>query len=283
MLKSLRKGADGFLAKILMIVLIASFALWGVGDMFRGAPDDTVATVAGEPITMRELESSIQAQQRMFAELTPEVAQSPQVRLQFLQRLINSRLLQAEANALNITFSEDALSKEIAQDPSFQNELGQFDRELFLSLLQANNMSQGAFIARYSRDMQISVLHSAIALSMHVPDAMVELYHNMLGETREASLILLDTTDVEAPTPPTQEEMQAYYEDAQEQFRLPEYRRYRYAMFDATSVPEDALPPISDAEIADYYAQYQEDFRLEERFELYQLSFDSKEDAQGCR
>ena len=70
MLRTFRKGADGFLAKLLLGFLVMTFALWGIGDIFRGAPDNIIANVNENPITMGELESLIRAEQSRYPELT---------------------------------------------------------------------------------------------------------------------------------------------------------------------------------------------------------------------
>ncbi|MGE5267093.1 MAG: SurA N-terminal domain-containing protein, partial [Deltaproteobacteria bacterium] len=36
MLDALRRGATGIVAKILLSLLIVSFAIWGIADVFRG-------------------------------------------------------------------------------------------------------------------------------------------------------------------------------------------------------------------------------------------------------
>ena len=52
MLGGLRRAGQSWLGKIIVFVLfgllIVSFAIWGIGDIFRGAPRNTVAVV-GEP------------------------------------------------------------------------------------------------------------------------------------------------------------------------------------------------------------------------------------------
>ena len=45
MLDALRKGAGTIVAKLFIALLVLSFAVWGVADMFKGFGQNVVATV----------------------------------------------------------------------------------------------------------------------------------------------------------------------------------------------------------------------------------------------
>ena len=260
MLAQFRKGAHGFLAKILLGFLVLTFALWGVGDVFRAAPENTVATVGDSAISSAELDYSIRNAQAQFPELTADVAQSLPVRLQFLDRIINSRLLELEAKSLELDFSQDALSARIAKEPSFLNDAGQFDRDRFLAIIRQSGMNQSLFLQRFETDMQIALLHSAIAESMIVPDELVQLYHHIQNEQREASLLLLSAQDLPKAKAPSDEALQTLYDDMAEQFREPEYRTYRYVYFNSDMVAKSLANKLEDAALREHYDAFSHEY-----------------------
>ena len=56
MLNTIRKNAASWVVKVLMLLLVASFAIWGIGDIFyRGGQNPTVATVGDAEIPASEL------------------------------------------------------------------------------------------------------------------------------------------------------------------------------------------------------------------------------------
>ena len=56
MLDSIRRGASSWIIKILLGLLILSFAVWGIGDIFvGGGVNPTVATVGDQKITTSQL------------------------------------------------------------------------------------------------------------------------------------------------------------------------------------------------------------------------------------
>ena len=283
MLRQFRSGANGLFAKILLALLVASFALWGIGDIFRMGGDDAVAIVDGDPITSAELRFTIQQMQEQYAELTPDVAQSLPVQLQTLNRLINTRLLAKEADALGIMFSDEILTQRIASDALFQDANGNFSRDKFTLLLAQNNLSQGEFLRRYGRDMQLRVTEAIATQSVNAPKEMVELTYYVQEEQREASLILLGPDDIGSIADPDEEAIQALYDASAERYRLPEYRTYRYVYFDANSVAGLLnLEPTAD-EISSYYEVNATDFDRPETRELIQLLFENKENAAAIR
>lgn len=68
MLDSLRKSSSGWIAKGLMGLLVVSFAVWGVNDVFTGFSTNAVATVGGEPITSDRFQLALDQKVREFSQ-----------------------------------------------------------------------------------------------------------------------------------------------------------------------------------------------------------------------
>ena len=58
MLQALRSTVGSWVVKILFALLILSFAVWGIGDIFRGRTDTTVAEVGDVKISTQELDNA---------------------------------------------------------------------------------------------------------------------------------------------------------------------------------------------------------------------------------
>ena len=54
MLQSIRNFAKGKLSKVLLVVLIIPFVLWGMGDVFRGGSQSTIATLNKKKISITD-------------------------------------------------------------------------------------------------------------------------------------------------------------------------------------------------------------------------------------
>ena len=87
---------------IVMILLIAAFALWGVGDYFTQSGNDTVATVNGEKISYVEYSNAFASyRNNMMSQLgegfDPNYFDSPILRRNYLESMINSELVRQVA------------------------------------------------------------------------------------------------------------------------------------------------------------------------------------------
>ena len=99
MLQAIRSRATSFVVKILFGLLIVTFGVWGIGDIFRSqGPNTTVATVGGRTITADELAQAVQNEiDRMRSTLGTQIdaAQAKQLGVvdQALQWLITGDLI----------------------------------------------------------------------------------------------------------------------------------------------------------------------------------------------
>ncbi|HFB98355.1 MAG TPA: hypothetical protein ENJ62_04370, partial [Bryobacterales bacterium] len=77
MLTVLRSKAGGWVAKIFIGLLAASFAVWGISDVFRGSRTDTLATVGEKEITVEQFQETFRNQlnrisQQLGKPITPD-------------------------------------------------------------------------------------------------------------------------------------------------------------------------------------------------------------------
>jgi peptidyl-prolyl cis-trans isomerase D len=63
MLDGMRRLSKGLVGRAIMTLmfglLIASFAIWGIGDMFRGFVSDKLADVGGEAVTAQQFQNEM--------------------------------------------------------------------------------------------------------------------------------------------------------------------------------------------------------------------------------
>jgi peptidyl-prolyl cis-trans isomerase D len=60
MLDAIRRGSTGWLAKILLAVLVFSFAIWGVADVFTGWGRGSIAKVGERDIRVEDFQRAFQ-------------------------------------------------------------------------------------------------------------------------------------------------------------------------------------------------------------------------------
>tara|TARA_B100001123_G_C15288008_1_gene1016329 strand:+ start:176 stop:2008 length:1833 start_codon:yes stop_codon:yes gene_type:complete len=271
----MRKQSSGLIAKIVILLLILALGLWGIGDVFRQAVgDQVVATYDGGSITLPELEQTLNRLSSQIPELTPEVARSLPVRMDTLNRLLNTRLIYHDFSEMGLHVSEDVLAKAIATDPNFANTDGTFDADVFKQTLRRNNISEQMFLDQYRQDVQLALVDDTIRNGVAVPQAMVDLYTKVHAQTRQASLVLLDKKAIEGSIPaPTDEQLNELYEQDKDAFYVPEKRELRYVSFDAQRLQELLNIQVSDDELRARYDSQQDLYTASETRNVEQYNF----------
>src|SRR5215471_19330252 len=135
MLRGLRKASSNWLGKAIMAVvmgvLIVSFGVWGIADIFRGFGQSTLAKVGHTEISLNEFRQiyteRLQQLGRQFGRpLTMDQARAFGIDRQVLQQTIAEAALDEEARRLGLGQSDDEIRRVIMSDPNFKGVSGNF-------------------------------------------------------------------------------------------------------------------------------------------------------------
>ncbi len=280
MLRGLRKGASSIFAKALLFLLVASFALWGIGDIFRDSgANATLATAGADVITAQEFQVSLQKIQQSYGDLmTPEMMQQTQLPLMLLQQMINGRLLEQEAKQLGVRISDDALLRHIRNNPAFQKEDGSFDRVRFALSLQTNQMNEAMYLATLRENLSADILRDMFFVSPLISDDIVKALYQARAEERAAGIILIGGQDISADEP-TDDELQEFYDATAAAYIQPEYRTIRIASVPATALTQQVRANVTEEDIAQYYEDNQSMFTVPEKRNVEQWLYKTESEA----
>ena len=120
---SMRKTLIKIVTFTLFGLLIMSFAVWGIGDVFRGGRQiTTVAEVGNIAIDQRELSRAVSLEVRRLQpqfgnNLTPEIVRSLGIVERVLQGLINGALMDQQGADMGLMVSEARLKRAIVEEP----------------------------------------------------------------------------------------------------------------------------------------------------------------------
>ncbi len=183
MLDAMRRGAQSWVAKILFGILVLSFAIWGVADVFRGWGQGQLAMVGPQEITVAQFQQAYQNEMNAFSNrlgkrLTPEQARQFGLDARVLARLIGASAIEAHTNSLGLAMSNQTLAEIVRNDPAFADDGGQFSKVAFDSLLRQAGMSEGYYLDLRRKDELREEITSALIDGLATPPAMVDLLHN---------------------------------------------------------------------------------------------------------
>src|SRR5215831_15598115 len=140
MLRGIHKASSTWLGRGLMAVvmggLVISFAIWGIGDIFRGFGLNSAIQIGGTEISTEQFrqmysERLQQIGRRTGRPITPDQARAAGLDRQILGQLIAETSLDEKAKALHLGISNAEVAERITTDPNFRGVNGKFDRTRF--------------------------------------------------------------------------------------------------------------------------------------------------------
>ncbi len=283
MLQAIRSKAGSFVVKALFALLILTFGIWGIGDIFRNRPTDTViATVGNESIRAEDLQTAVQQElERLHARVGSSIDLQQAKKLGIIESvfedLIDRSLLGQEAARLRLEVSDDVIRSAITDNPSFRAPDGSFDRGLFNAVLAQNHLSEDQFIALMRRDIPRSDLVQAVTLGATPPQLMVDVLYRYRNEKRIADIVALPISGAGDVGQPSEAELTAFYDAHQDLFRAPEYRGFTLASLSPSDIAQGI--EIPEAKLKEEYDQRQDEFQLPEQREVQQILAPSEEKA----
>lgn len=253
MLEALRQGVQSWYFKGLLIILISSFAVWGVGDIFRGGPSGSaVISVGDRDISPSELYNSFrlrlsQISRRLGNEVSIEQAQQLGLVDQTVEALTTEALYEVEADDLGIVISDAALSRQIREQAAFQDSLGQFDRARFERVIMANGMTEAGFVTQLRQEFIRDQILRSLAGSLPESRQLSETLFNWRQERRVAEYVVMKNDTTAEIATPDDTVLRSYYTDNAARFTAPAYRNITFVHLttaDATAdvtIPDDEL------------------------------------------
>jgi peptidyl-prolyl cis-trans isomerase D len=274
MLNALRRNAGSWIVKVLLLLLVVSFAIWGIGDIFYGGSQNpAVATVGDAEIPANELADAFnRAVANLQRQLGPAFDRERAIQLgvmqQALQDLIGQRLISLRANEMGLAVPDDALRTLVTEDPVFHTG-GQFDRGRFDQLLRASGLSEDAYLASLRQEVMRAALTGSITGPVQAPPALVEAIYRYRNEERRGHYVAVPIASITDVPAPSEEQLAQFHQAHQAQFTAPEYRALTFVTLEAEDLIDEI--DVSEEDVAAAYQERIEQFRTPERRTVEQL------------
>ncbi len=275
MLEQMRSTAGKWVMWVLASLLIASFALWGIGDVFRGrtAPRD-VAEVGGVKISAEQLRQEFRRavdvlRNRLGPQFDSTQARQLGVLDQTLDTLIVDRLFVLEAATLGLDAGDDLVRSTVAADPAFHNAAGRFDGQIYRQALANQNMGEMGYEESLRANIVRLQLTRALTAGGVVPKKLHDLVYEFRNERRVAEVVRLARDGVAGVAEPSEPELVAFHNKYAAQFTAPEYRDVTVVHFDPTVMAAEFMPP--EKRVREEYEYRLPSLSVPERRELQQI------------
>jgi peptidyl-prolyl cis-trans isomerase D len=229
MLQQFRRGANSLVAKILMGLLVVSFGLWGIGDIFRNFGGHTLAKVGHTEVSVEHFRSDYDRERQQLARRAGQPITNEQVEaLGLRQRVLGQALTEAtfdeQARRMGINVSKGLILRDIMQDPAFFGPAGAFDRMKFERLLYGNNYSEATYVQERIALAKRRMLAESLTTAIGLPEIYLQAIHRLKNEARTADYVLLTPDRFAKIAKPSDEELTRYYDVVKPAFNTIERR-----------------------------------------------------------
>lgn len=285
MLLKLRGGLNSFFVTILLGLLIAAFAIWGIGPGMLSSSNQSVATVGDTEVSTNRYFNAVQQRaqqlQLQFGSdiSTPQLIQMMQLDRQILGQMIVDAAIREHISSLGLRATDEQLAKELTRIAAFQSPDGSFSPQLMQQALFSSNTTERELFDDIRSGIARQQLLESFLVENMVPRSLAENLHVWRAERRKASLINITSADLTDIPAPTEEDIASYYESNKASYMTPERRSYEYLLItpdyfaDQVEVPEGALE--------DMYERRSSEYAPPERRTVLQANFDTEAGAQA--
>jgi len=275
MLEAIRKRSSGIVIKGLLAMLILSFALWGIADVFTpGGVDRTVATVGETEVSpvavRRDFQREVERLSGMLGtRLDTEQARALGVADGVLNRIIDRTLFGLAAVDQGIIVSDELVRRDIRNISEFKSANGDFDRLRFQQALQLNGLSEQGFVALTREDMTRTQYLSIIAAAPAAPKRMTNVLYAYHNEKRVAEVLAIPYSTVAVSPAPDDAQLAEFHTKNAARFTAPEFRSLTYISLTAGDLAKEIA--ISDEEIVAAFESRKDEFMTPEKRVLKQI------------
>ena len=241
---------------LMVLLIFPSFVFFGIqgySGFTDGARADA-AVVDGRGITRGEWDAAHQRQvermRRQMPNVDVKLFDTPELKRQTLDALIQDHVLRLAANQLHLSPSNERLQRLFATDPAMaglRNPDGSVNRDMLAS--QGLNSEQ--FAEQLRNDYAVQQVLGGIANARFITPETAALGLDALLQRREIQFERFDPAAYTSKVKPTDADLEAYHKAHEKDFVAPERATIEYVVLDLATVGKDI--PLPEAELRKYY------------------------------
>ena len=284
-LDTLRKGAGRAFGMVLMGMLVISFAIWGIADIFRGYGSQTLIKVGNTEITPQEYSRAQRDVLRVMSSdagrsLSLQEAREAGLENRVLERLIGGAAVDTHAKSLRLGISDEALLQGIMKDPAFQDSTGNFNPLALQQALRNMDMSEQGYLAsERERNLRRQLL-STVGRTPIASQVFLNALNNYNNETRSLRYVIIRATAAGTVPEPTDEDLKRFYDNHQAKFTQPEFRKFGVLAVTPESVKDKVQ--ITDDDLTAAFDKDKDKLGTPERRRVQQIAFPDKAAADAA-
>ena len=265
MLQDIREKSLGIIGKVIIGLIIAVFALFGVESIIGGfTQPPSAASVNGEEITQFQLDQNIQ---NLMASIGGDLngIDSSFLESIALNQLVEETLLRQKAINKSMAISPSQIDRNILATESFQIS-GVFNSDLAVRTMATQGLTVPMYRQSLEQRMLMSQLASAYTGSSFITDVELERFAKLSTQTRDFRYLSVTMGTRTLGTPVRDDEITAYYNNNSEQFAEEESLIIEYVLLDKSAISAELQTDVAE---------------LRQQYELERLEFEGSSEKRA--
>ncbi len=225
MLDIIRNLVSSIFGKILLAIMVLSFALWGVGDILSSGNSQLAAKVGNEKISLDEFYIEFQQTVRDYnqntnSNLSLKEAYDLKLHNLLLQDLIYTKMVNDYAKKRGIYLNEESLKSVVSNLDEFKDSNETFSNIKYKNFILNNFQSEEAFLREIENSIFQDIIFESFNADNYINDAIINKLYDYEGEKRTISYFLLNENEVKIDT--SNNLINDYYLDNKLNYLIPE-------------------------------------------------------------
>ena len=209
MRKTLILLSKNILVKLLVIIIIGVFALWGIGDMFSGGKNNVIVEISGKKIYAQEFGDELRQEMLMQNISNGKDALKQNLHLKVLNNIISNKIIELYAEEKGVIINDQALANFLKNIPEFQDK-DQFSRTKYEKYLLQNNLTSSEFEKNYKKNLLRQII-----IDSQIKGVSSTEYHAKIIKdyfSKQAAIKYLDLNNVYKKYIPSEEEIKIFHD-----------------------------------------------------------------------
>ncbi|HYD45976.1 MAG TPA: SurA N-terminal domain-containing protein [Phenylobacterium sp.] len=254
MLTAFRNFAKSWAAVILIGLLVISFAVFGINDVFRGQFSDWVVKAGERTVSAADFKRAFDnyrqqlSQQNQGQPVTTEQAVEGGVDRSLLEDMARNEAFSEILRRAGVRPSPELVVAELRKNPGlFDPVTGRFDENIYAQRLAENGLTPAQFEGYLRDELARTHLVAAVVNGLQAPKAYAALGAAYMTEQRDLAWFAIRPIAADRPPAPTDAQLTAFMQENAQRLTIPEMRILTVVRFSAAAQPPQ---PVDPAEIA---------------------------------
>jgi peptidyl-prolyl cis-trans isomerase D len=271
MLTTIREKTQGAFAWVILLAIGIPFALWGIQNYIDAGKVAPVASVGDKDFYQNDVNRAYEQYAQQFRSLGID---ERTLKAQALDKLIKDEVLLQYAHAKGLV-ATDQEARDFIRDLDYFKVDGKFNEQRYKSLLNAQRMTSNEFVARIKNALIMQQLQESITDTSFATPYDIESFFRIQNQQRDFDYVTVALPKLTEQ--PSGEEINAYYQQHQDQFKTPEQISAAYVELSLEAIARKV--DVNEEKLKAYYAEQKDQYGTPERRKISHILFAFNKDT----